>query len=141
MKVHELIKVLKSVDGEIVVSPSIEIYALRLATRICANCGKGFVPSNRSNEIYCNNVFKGSRTCKQAGYEQKVSNDNSMKFIKAYRTAYKTKNAQKQRSEKGSVQAAYDFNKWVYAAKAKLEDAQAGDITLDEFKEWLKGAT
>ena len=52
----------------------------------CKNCGKCFIPSSRSDEIYCDNIFKDGRTCKQVGYENKIKND---KFLKEYRREYK----------------------------------------------------
>ena len=29
---------------------------------ICENCGKYFIPKNKSNEKYCNNIFKNGKT-------------------------------------------------------------------------------
>lgn len=101
----------------------------------CENCGKFFIPTIRSDEIYCDNIFKNNKTCKQIGYEIKVNND---KFMKVYRTAYKTKNAYKNRNMNNNPHAEADFNNWVEKAKSKLNDAQIGEITLDEYKHWLK---
>jgi DNA-directed RNA polymerase subunit M/transcription elongation factor TFIIS len=98
----------------------------------CPNCNKPFIPSTRSDEIYCSRIFRGNRTCKQVGYENKSGP------IKAYRSAYKTKNAIKNRNIKNNPHAETDFRKWVYDAKLKLEEAQSGRISLREFKEWLK---
>lgn len=103
--------------------------------RKCKNCGKYFIPTTRSDEIYCDNVFKGNRTCKQIGYEQKINNDE---FMKAYRTAYKTKNAFKNRNKLNNTHAEENFEKWVIQAKEKLKYAQNGNILIDDFKEWLK---
>lgn len=103
--------------------------------RKCENCGKYFIPTTRSDEIYCDNVFKGNRTCKQIGYEQKINSDE---FMKAYRTAYKTKNAFKNRNKLNNTHAEENFEKWVIQAKEKLKYAQSGSISLDEFKQWLK---
>lgn len=43
----------------------------QLLIKRCANCGKYFIPSNRSDEIYCDNIFRSGKTCKQVGYEEK----------------------------------------------------------------------
>ena len=107
----------------------------KIAVNKCQNCGKFFVPSSRSDEIYCDNIFKDGKTCKQIGYERKVNKDE---YKKAYRTAYKTKNAAKNRKLKKSPTAEDDFKEWVSEAKKKLEKAKAGEITLEEFKRWLK---
>lgn len=101
----------------------------------CQNCGKYFVPAARSDEIYCNNIFKGNKTCKQVGYEEKINNDD---LLKAYRTAYKTKNAFKNRNKKNNLHAQEDFDNWVKSAKEKLEQARSGIINLSDFKKWLK---
>jgi hypothetical protein len=103
--------------------------------KLCFNCHKAFIPLTRSDEIYCNNFFKGNKTCKQIGYEAKINNDE---FLKAYRTAYKTKNAFKNRNLKNNPHAEEQFNNWVKQAKEELGKAQAGDIALDEFRHWLK---
>lgn len=107
-----------------------------IVVKKCENCGKFFTPSTRSDEIYCNNKYLSSgKTCKQIGYEVKVNNNE---FLKAYRTAYKTKNAFKNRNINNNPHAEEDFKKWVYSAKMKLDEAQNGSISLEEFKEWLK---
>lgn len=118
------------------------------STRNCENCGKPFIPSVRSDEIYCNRIFKNDRTCKQVGYENKINSDEVMK---SYRNAYKSKNAFKNRiiRKKAMIQALRDassenikseieFKEWVCEAKNKMKQCQNGVITLEEFKEWLK---
>ena len=101
----------------------------------CKNCNKYFIPQVRADEIYCDNIFKGDKTCKQMGYEIKVNSDQLMK---AYRTAYKTKNASKNRNKKNNTHAEDEFKQWVYLAKQKLEEAQNKIIEHEEFIEWLK---
>lgn len=109
----------------------IKVFTSKTLIKECANCGKLFRPSSRSDEIYCDRVVnQGTRTCKQVGYE------NKNESIKAYRTAYKTKNAMKNRYN--NICAENAFKNWVYAAKIKLEKSQNGIITLEEFKKWLK---
>lgn len=104
----------------------------KVLVKECANCNKLFIPASRSDEIYCDRIFQGNRTCKQVGYE------NKNEFIKAYRTAYKTRNAIKNRNIKNNPHAEKDFKEWVYSAKVKLEEAQRGEISFEEFKKWLK---
>lgn len=104
--------------------------------RKCENCGGFFIPSSRSDEIYCDRIIKGVRRCKAVGYEQKILNNP---YTKVYRSAYKTKNAYKLRNIKNMPGIEDRFIKWNEAAKQKLEEAQAGEITLDQFTIWLKG--
>lgn len=100
----------------------------------CQNCGNFFIPTVRSDEIYCNKIFQNGRTCKQVGYENKMNSDEIMK---AYRRTYKTKNALKNRNINNNPNAESDFKKWVYAAKIKMEECRNGVITLEEFNAWL----
>lgn len=110
----------------------IKILEKNIIVKSCNNCGKFFIPSVRSDEIYCDRLFSGNRTCKQVGYE------NKDRFIKAYRTAYKTKNAAKIRNLKNNSHAEDDFKKWVYRAKEYLSAAQDGKISYENFLELLK---
>ena len=106
-----------------------------LVIKQCQNCGKYFIPSSRSDEIYCYNEFKNGKTCKQLGYEVKLNNDE---FLKAYRTAYKTQHAKMQRNKKNKPDYKEKvFDVWVKSAKEKLNQAKNGDITLEEFKKFL----
>lgn len=102
----------------------------------CQNCGKLFFPHSRSDEIYCNYVFKNGKTCKELGYEMKVAADQIMK---EYRRIYKMQNARKQRNQqKRNIAACFD--NWAIFAKQKLKACQNGEITLDEMKQQISGA-
>lgn len=55
----------------------------------CKNCGKFFVPENRSDELYCSNIFENEKTCKEVGpfkIKQKLMEENN--DIKFYRNVY-----------------------------------------------------
>lgn len=112
---------------------AIKIYRAKIVVKICANCGSLFIPKSRSDEIYCDKITnEGTRTCKQVGYE------NKNEFIRVYRTAYKARNALKNRNLNNNQHAEVDFKKWSIEAKLKLKESQSGYITFDTFKEWLK---
>jgi hypothetical protein len=112
-----------------------ELSNLGMTIKKCHNCGRYFVPLTRSDEIYCDSEYTNGRTCKQIGYENKIKNDD---ILSEYRRVYKNKNALKQRTKNKNPNAEKDFKNWVYAAKLKLDDCQDGNITIDQFKEWLK---
>ena len=100
----------------------------------CQNCGRYFIPTVRSDEIYCDNIFRNGKTCKQLGYEVKLKNDA---FKSAYRTAYKTQRA---RIKYNAHRPDYEekcFIPWNTAAKEALAEFQ-GNNDLDGFKKWLK---
>jgi len=107
----------------------------------CENCGKYFIPSYRSDEIYCDNEFRNSKTCKQVGYENKLSNDD---ILKEYRRIYKTQNARKQRN--GHISNISErFDRWKSSAKKILEQCRANEISVDEMississAKWMEG--
>ena len=100
----------------------------------CVNCGKYFLPTKRADEIYCNHVFKNSRTCRDFGYENKIESD---KLLKAYRTAYKAQHMRMKRNSH-NPKAKERFNNWCKYAKGQLALVQTGEITFDEFKESIK---
>lgn len=37
------------------------------AIKKCKNCGRFFVPDNRVDELYCNNIYENNKTCKEVG--------------------------------------------------------------------------
>lgn len=102
----------------------------------CQNCGKLFFPHSRSDEIYCNHIFRNGKTCKELGYEMKVAADQIMK---EYRRIYKMQNARKQRNQQ-KRDIASSFDNWAAFAKQKLKACQNGEITLDEMKQQISGA-
>lgn len=108
----------------------------------CQNCGKLFFPHARSDEIYCNHIFRNGKTCKELGYEMKVESDQIMK---EYRRIYKMQNARKQRNSHKPKIAEY-FDSWKFKAKEQLSSCKHGDITIEEMinrisgEEWMTGS-
>ena len=108
----------------------------------CQNCGKLFFPHARSDEIYCNHIFRNGKTCKELGYEMKIEADQIMK---EYRRIYKMQNARKQRNSHRPQIAEY-FDNWKLKAKEQLSACKRGDITIEEMinrisgEEWMTGA-
>lgn len=99
--------------------------------RKCQNCGEYFVPTSRSDEIYCDKVLPNGKTCKTVGYDEKIKHDN---VLREYRRIYKTQNARKQRnSHKKNISER--FQEWVTYAKEEVSRCQSGEISLDEMVE------
>lgn len=121
---------------------NIEMQRRGIELKRCKNCGKYFVPETRSDEIYCNNIFKGNRTCRQIGYENKV---NGNEVLREYRKIYKTQNARKQRNKDNIQGLEQRFSDWSAYAKEQLVKCQNGEITLAEMRanisptDWMKG--
>jgi DNA-directed RNA polymerase subunit RPC12/RpoP len=105
--------------------------------RICKHCGKEFVLTRYANAEYCDNIPNGEvKTCKEIGahktFEGKVKNDD---ILTEYRRAYKRKYS-KVLTKKMSKS---EFKSWSGVAKEKLNQAQNGKLSVDEFIGWLKG--
>ena len=73
----------------------LKIIERKININICKNRGKYFIPKNKSNEKYCDNIFENAKTCKELSYQLKLSNDEVEKVC---RNSYKTQNAKKQRN-------------------------------------------
>lgn len=99
----------------------------------CENCQKYFIPENRSDEIYCNRIFKNNKTCKQIGYEEKASKDV---FTKAYRKEYKTQHQRIRYNKHIENYAAKHFEPWKEAAKTALKRFQKNN-DIEGFENWL----
>lgn len=123
-----------------------QLYKSHRLIKECENCGRFFIPSSRSDEKYCDHIFKNGKTCKQLGYEIKLNSDD---VLKEYRKIYKTQNARKQRAIKSNPasKTVYEnrFGKWSENAKNILLQCQSGKITIQEMsialsdKKWTKG--
>ena len=103
--------------------------------RKCRNCGKYFIPINRSDEMYCCRIQENGKMCRELGYSSKINDDD---LLLIYRTAYKTHNARKQRNMKNRSGAEQEFKNWVVFAKRLLEQAQAGELSSEEFRELIR---
>lgn len=67
----------------------LEIAKLNIEIKKCRNCGKFFVPDNRSDEIYCSNIYENGKTCKKIGHfkvQQKLIHENDN--LRIYRNVY-----------------------------------------------------
>ena len=67
----------------------LEIAKLNIEIKKCRNCGKFFVPDNRSDEIYCSNIYENGKTCKEIGHfkvQQKLIQEND--DLRIYRNVY-----------------------------------------------------
>ncbi len=103
--------------------------------RKCKNCNKYFIPYNRPDTLYCDRLMsEDGKTCKDVGamniYREKIKEDPIMEM---YNRVYKKYNA-RVRYKKITQE---DFYNWSEKAREMRDKAKGGEITLDEFKEWL----
>lgn len=103
----------------------------------CKNCGKLFVPENRSDELYCSNIFENGRTCKEVGpfkVKQKLMEENN--DLKVYRNVYQKLLLRTKRNPQND-----NYEKEFITFKQKnaelKEKINKGKITQEEYMEWL----
>ena len=106
--------------------------------RVCKNCGRWFAITGRSSAEYCDRpIDSRGRTCKDVGsiaqWNRKRSDDD---VFKAYRKEYKKRFAW---IKAGKIMPE-DFYKWSEQARAEKQRCDEGEITLEEYQEWLGGA-
>lgn len=116
----------------------LEIAKLNIEIKKCRNCGKFFVPDNRSDEIYCSNIFENGKTCKEIGHfkvQQKLMHENDN--LRIYRNVYQKLLLRTRRNPSNTKYAREfeffkdDNNKW-------KENISKGISTEKEYIEWLK---
>lgn len=105
--------------------------------KTCHNCNRLFLPSNRSDEKYCDHAGPDGKTCKQIGYANTIRKDNPFQY--EYRKAYKTQYARIRYFTHIENYKERYFDQWHKAAKeAKSLFEAAHD--LDGFKVWLRNS-
>ena len=104
----------------------------------CEHCGKYFIPQNRSDEKYCNNLYKDTgKTCKEIGadrlYSERLKNRPVMQ---EYRKAYQKKFAEAKRNlDNKSLKQ--DFENWKTEAKGKVLAYKKGNLDEKEVIKWI----
>ncbi|MBO6244234.1 MAG: hypothetical protein J6O41_06710, partial [Clostridia bacterium] len=114
----------------------LEIAKLNIEIKKCRNCGKFFVPDNRSDEIYCSNIYENGKTCKEIGHfkvQQKLIQEND--DLRIYRNVYQKLLLRTRRNPSNTKYAREfeifkdDNNKW-------KENISKGVSTEKEYIEW-----
>lgn len=112
----------------------INIQSHSIIIKQCENCKHFFIPSNRSDEIYCDRIFKDGKTCKQVGYSIKEKNDP---FKHLFATARKTQHARIRYNEHIKDYKEKHYIPWLAAAQeAKKKYEATNDI--DGFRKWIE---
>lgn len=100
----------------------------------CENCNKLFIPSKRSDEIYCDRIIKNGKTCKDIGYAEKEKKD-PIKSL--YTNARKTQHARiRYRSHIPDYKEKH-FEPWKKAAEEARDRFQKTN-DVEGFKKWLE---
>ena len=106
--------------------------------KVCKSCGKYFAVTGHAATEYCSRMFKDSgKTCKEIGavkvYQAKIADDDKG-VMKEYNKAYKTRFAR----IKYKKWTKEEFQAWAEVARVERDKCMAGEISLEQFKEWLK---
>ena len=116
----------------------LEIAKLNIEIKKCRNCGKFFVPDNRSDEIYCSNIYENGKTCKEIGHfkvQQKLIQEND--DLRIYRNVYQ-KLLLRTRRNPNNDQYERDFNEFKQKNIELKEKIEKGEMSQAEYMEWLR---
>lgn len=129
-------------SNDIVQTFIIELFEMaeieNIVIKKCKNCGKFFVPDNRVDEIYCNNIYENNKTCKEVGpfrTKQKLMKEND--DLRIYRNVYQKlllrtrRNPENDKYEK-------DFEQFKLKNIELKEKIEKGKLTQEEYMEWLE---
>lgn len=113
------------------------VYSNCMPIRQCENCGKFFIVENRTDEIYCNNIFKDTgKTCKELSsniaHKKKVQENP---VVGIYLNLIKKKRMRKVRNK--TEKATKEFEAWAAKAKIEYSKYKNNEITSKEFEKWL----
>lgn len=116
----------------------LEIAKLNIKIKKCRNCGKFFVPDNRSDEIYCSNIFENGKTCKEIGHfkvQQKMIQEND--DLRIYRNVYQ-KLLLRTRRNPSNIKYAREFESFKDDNNKWRENISKGKSSEKEYLKWLK---
>lgn len=103
--------------------------------KVCKNCGKLFVPSGRSDSLYCDRLMPGQeKPCNLIGANlmaKKKLEENPA--LKLYRSAYQRLN----KRVEYEYMTKEDFETWKVPALEKREQCVNGVLSYDEFEAWI----
>ena len=104
----------------------------------CKNCGKFFVPENRSDELYCSNVYENGKTCKEVGNfrtKQKLMKEND--DLRIYRNVYQKLLLRTRRNPDNS-EYEKDFKSFKEKNLELKEKINNNELTQEEYMKWLE---
>ena len=105
--------------------------------RKCKRCGRYFIMKGNYDTRFCDRIVEGeTRSCQelaaQENYKKKMAENVALpiysKYYKRYAARVKVNQIKKN-----------DFKKWKYEALVKRDECSAGNITPEEYIDWLEG--
>lgn len=122
-----------------VYSSIFEIARIGKTIKKCKNCGKFFLPENRSDTIYCNNPSPANplMTCKEYGSQRlwyEKQKDDEVATLSRNILSAKSMLAKRNKDIK-DYQASYDYFR---SERIKWKkDVESGTKTREEYRKWL----
>ena len=100
----------------------------------CQNCGMYFIPSAKTDEVYCDYPKENSKSCRDLGafqsYTQRLKDNKAMgEYRKKYQKLFMLVKKNKELSA--------EFETWKKQAKDKINDMKKGKLTEDEVYNWI----
>ena len=103
----------------------------------CQNCGMYFIPSAKTDEVYCDYPKENSKSCRDLGafqsYTQRLKDNKAMG---EYRRTYQQKFMQI-RKDKSNTKLIKEFETWKKKAKEKINDMKKGKLTENQVYQWI----
>ena len=105
--------------------------------KCCKRCGQWFTYKGNYDARYCNRIHLGElRSCRdlaaEENYKLKMEKNEALpiyrKYYRRYSARVKVNHIKKN-----------DFKKWKYEALVKRDECSAGNITTEEYIDWLEG--
>ena len=105
--------------------------------RKCKRCGKYFIMKGNYDTRFCDRVADGeTRSCQelaaQENYKKKMAENKALPIYSKYYKRYAARVKGRQIKES-------DFKKWKYEALVKRDECTAGQITAEEYIDWMEG--
>lgn len=109
------------------------VQMIKIGTRLryCKLCGRYFIPTHQ-RKLYCDGYTEGeTQPCSKIGPKRNYENKPEMAlYFRAY-------NRHAARKKNGTI-SKNELNKWDYSARLMRDKVKSGEITIDEFENWLK---
>lgn len=100
----------------------------------CANCSRFFIPDKRSDEIYCNRIYRNGKTCKELGYSLKIASDP---FKAAFTKARKTQHARIRYNKHIKDYKEKHYEPWLQAATQARDEYKSAN-NIEGFENWIE---
>ena len=129
-KSNDLSSICYAILEELVKTPNYPI-------KKCQNCGMYFIPTSKTDEIYCDYPKENSKPCRDLGaFQSYTERLKQNKAMGEYRRTYQQKFMQV-RKNKDNKKLTQDFETWKKQAKEKINQMKKSKLTEDEVYNWI----